>query len=121
MLLELLAADGVPPPWAAPLYRWSRRGRLLNAMTYLYNVRITLTTRGIRPERHSSAYEVWCCDGRLVDSCDHINNDPEGHWAIAEASGKAKNDAAARGLVLEDAAIGWHVSEVREDSRGRRQ
>jgi len=90
-------------------------------MTYLYNVRIRLTTRGIRPERYLSAYEVWRWDGRLVAFCDQINHDPTGNVAKADAFGRARDDAAVCGFVLEDEAIGCHVSEVCEDSRGRRQ
>lgn len=87
----------------------------------LYDVTITLTTRGIRNPRTSSAYEVFRADGRLIKTLDYIGNDPRALWARVEAFTAAKRDAAANGIELDEKQVEYTIRERTVDARGRQR
>lgn len=87
----------------------------------LYDVTITLTTRGIRNPRTSSAYEVFRADGRMIKVCEYIGNDPRALWARVEAFTAAKRDAAANGIDLKEKQVEFSFRERTVDARGRRR
>jgi hypothetical protein len=55
----------------------------------VYFACITLTERGKRPVRNTSAYEVIRRDGTLIKEMPYIENDPNGFYAKAESTCKS--------------------------------